>query len=151
MFSSEDKKFMEIALELAEKALVENEVPIGAVVVKDNEIIGKGYNQVIQNNDVSSHAEIIAIRDASKKSSNYRLNGTKIYSTLEPCHMCAKAIMDARISNLIFSATEPKTGSLVSIDDFYSRVGLNHKVSFTYGLCKEESSYLLKSFFQDRR
>jgi len=151
MFSSRDKLFMDRAFELAMKSLHDNEVPVGAVIVKDNKIIGKGRNQVISNLDVSSHAEINAIRSASKYISNYRLNDCSIFVTLEPCHMCAKAIVDARISELIFSTKEPKTGSIVSIDKFLDNKSLNHTVNYRYGLYEEESSNLLKNFFKARR
>ena len=151
MFSSRDKLFMDRAFELAMESLHDNEVPVGAVIVKDNKIIGKGRNQVISNLDVSSHAEINAIRSASKYISNYRLNDCSIFVTLEPCHMCAKAIVDARISELIFSTKEPKTGSIVSIDKFFDNKLLNHTVNYRYGLYEEESSNLLKNFFKARR
>ena len=151
MFSSRDKLFMDRAFELAMESLHDNEVPVGAVIVKDNKIIGKGRNQVISNLDVSSHAEINAIRSASKYISNYRLNDCSIFVTLEPCHMCAKAIVDARISELIFSTKEPKTGSIVSIDKFLDNKLLNHSVNYRYGLFEEESSNLLKNFFEARR
>ena len=104
MFSSNDKLFMERAFELAMECLDDEEVPVGAVIVKDNKIIGEGKNKVISDNDVTSHAEINAIRDASKNINNYRLNGSSMYVTLEPCHMCAKAIIDARLENLIINS-----------------------------------------------
>ena len=139
---------MQNAIDLAHRAASENEVPVGAVLVDGDKIVGKGYNKVIQSNDVSAHAEINAIRDASNKLGNYRLNGLKMYLTLEPCHMCAKAIVDARIDHLIFATKEPKTGSLVSIDNFYNRVNLNHHVSYEHGLLEKESSELLKNFLK---
>ena len=98
------KKFMALAMELAETAYKENEVPVGALIVKDGIVIGEGFNQVISTNSVSSHAEIIAINNASQTIHNYRLKECEIYVTLEPCHMCAKAIVDARIKNLYFAA-----------------------------------------------
>jgi tRNA(adenine34) deaminase len=151
MFSDDDRTFMQNAIDLAHRASSENEVPVGAVLVDGDKIVGKGYNKVIQSNDVSAHAEINAIRDASNKLGNYRLNGLKMYLTLEPCHMCAKAIVDARIGHLVFAAKEPKTGSLVSVDNFYNRVNLNHHVSYEHGLLEKESSEMLKNFFKDRR
>ena len=98
-----------------------------AIIVKDNEVIGSGHNQVIHTKNVTSHAEINAIIDASKNTNNYRLNNAKMYVTLEPCHMCAKAIIDARIDEVIFAAPEPKTGSIISIDNIYERIKFNHK------------------------
>jgi tRNA(adenine34) deaminase len=139
------------ALEMANTAFKNNEVPVGAIVVKDGKVIGKGSNQVINNYSVSSHAEINAINDASQKIKNYRLNGCDIYVTLEPCHMCAKAIVDARLDCLYFGATEPKTGAVQSIDQFLDRDDLNHNVRFSGGHMAEESAELLRNFFQLRR
>ena len=151
MFSSKDKLFMERAIELAKECFDEEEVPVGAVIVKDEKIIGEGKNKVIFENDVTSHAEINAIRDASKTIQNYRLNDCSMYVTLEPCHMCAKAAVDARMSSVIFATSEPKTGSIVSIDNFFDKKELNHNPKYQFGLLKEESSKLLKDFFRLRR
>ena len=142
---------MRLALDEAKKSYSSNEVPIGAVIVLNEKVIGRGHNEVIKQNDVSSHAEINAIRDASNTIDNYRLNNSTIFITLEPCHMCAKAIVDARIDRVIFAASEPKTGSLISIDKLYDRLDFNHKVNFEYGLLEEESANLLKKFFKKRR
>ena len=142
---------MKLALIQAKKAYEKNEVPVGAIIVKDGKVIGKGFNQVITNNSVSSHAEIIAINDASKTINNYRLISCDIYVTLEPCHMCAKAIVDARCENLFFGASEPKTGAIQSIDQFLERNDLNHKVKFSGGYMQKESSELLKRFFLSKR
>ena len=139
------------ALKMAEIAFKKNEVPVGAVITKDGKIIGKGFNQVVINNSVSSHAEINAINDASQKIKNYRLNGCDIYVTLEPCHMCAKAIVDARLECLYFGALEPKTGAVQSIDQFLDRDDLNHQVKFSGRHMAKESAELLKFFFQLRR
>ena len=151
MFSDQDRSFMEMALDEAQLSFNDNEVPVGAIIVKDNEVIGSGHNQVIQTNNVTSHAEINAIIDASKNTNNYRLNSAKMYVTLEPCHMCAKAIIDARIDEVIFAAPEPKTGSIISIDNIYERIKFNHKTSYKYGLLMNESSKLLKKFFKTKR
>ena len=151
MFSPKDKLFMERAIELAKECFDEGEVPVGAVIVKDEKIIGEGKNKVIFENDVTSHAEINAIRDASKTIQNYRLNDCSMYVTLEPCHMCAKAAVDARMSSVIFATSEPKTGSIVSIDNFFDKKELNHNPKYQFGLLKEESSKLLKDFFRLRR
>ncbi|MDA0949983.1 MAG: nucleoside deaminase [Proteobacteria bacterium] len=151
MFTNDDSSFMSLAIQEAEKAFTNNEVPVGAVIVQQNKIIGKGRNRVIENQNVSSHAEIEAIIDASKKVKNYRLNKSKIYISLEPCHMCIKAIVDARIDEIVFAAPEPKTGSIISIDNLLDRISFNHKVSYRYGLMKEESSKLLKDFFKNKR
>ena len=151
MFSSQDKLFMERAIELAKESFDDGEVPVGAVIVQNETIIGEGKNKVIFENDVTSHAEINAIRAASKKIKNYRLNDCSMYVTLEPCHMCAKAAVDARISSIIFAASEPKTGSIISIDNFFDKKELNHNPAYQHGLLKDESSKLLKDFFILRR
>ena len=145
------EQFMAAALELAETAYKENEVPVGAIIVKSGMVIGRGFNQVIRKNSVSSHAEIIAINNASKTINNYRLNECDIYVTLEPCHMCAKAIVDARIQNLYFAAPEPKTGSIISVDNFLDKKFLNHRVDYDHGILQNESAELLKSFFASKR
>ena len=145
------EKFMALAMELAETAYRENEVPVGALIVKDGIVIGEGFNQVITTNSVSSHAEIIAINNASQTIHNYRLKECEIYVTLEPCHMCAKAIVDARIKNLYFAAPEPKTGSIISIDNFLDKKFLNHKVHYEHGIFQQKSSELLRNFFASRR
>ena len=142
---------MQAAIHLAKISYEKNEVPVGAVVVFENNIIGKGRNSMISENDVTAHAEINAIRDASRNIGNYRLINCNMYVTLEPCHMCAKAIADARIDNLVFATKEPKTGSVVSIDNIYDNNILNHCVNYQYGLLKDESSKLLKNFFRDKR
>ena len=151
MFSRAESSFMSLAIDQAKVAYQNNEVPVGAIIVKDNKVIGKGRNRVIENQNVSSHAEIEAIIDASKKIKNYRLNKSTMYVTLEPCHMCLKAMIDARIDEVIFATLEPKTGSIISIDNFLDRIKLNHKVYFRHGLMKEKSEKLLKDFFKDRR
>lgn len=144
-------KYMQHAIALAGMAFDKNEVPVGAVIVKEGEIIGEGFNKVIVKNSISAHAEIIAINNASQNVNNYRLNGCDIYVTLEPCHMCAKAILDARLNSLYFGAIEPKTGAIVSIDRFLDREDLNHKVTYSGGYMKKDSSKLLKTFFQSKR
>ena len=143
--------FMNEALNMAKLAFNNDEVPVGAIVVNKGTIIGRGFNQVIAKNSVSSHAEINAINEASKFIKNYRLKGCDIYVTLEPCHMCAKAIVDARIDKLFFGAYEPKTGAIESIDQFLDRDDLNHKVLFSGGHMQRKSSDLLKKFFHSKR
>jgi len=150
-FSSSDHRYMTRAIELAKKSYKKKEVPVGCVIVLDEEIVGEGFNRVIAEKDISSHAEINAIKQASKKTNNYRLNNCVMYSTLEPCHMCAKAIVDARIDSLYFGANEPKTGAIESIDQFLNRIDLNHKVVFSGGHMQDESSNLLRKFFQSKR
>ena len=143
--------FMSEALNMAKLAFDNDEVPVGAIVVNSGKIIGRGFNQVIAKNSVSSHAEINAINQASKFIKNYRLKGSDIFVTLEPCHMCAKAIVDARIESLYFGAKEPRTGAIESIDQFLNRDDLNHKVNFSGGHMQEDSSLLLREFFKSKR
>jgi tRNA(adenine34) deaminase len=142
---------MQLAFAEAIKAKDLNEVPVGAIVTLENKIIGRGYNSVLRDNSVASHAELNAINEASKTLKNYRLLDCDLYITLEPCHMCAKAIVDARIKNVYFATLEPKTGSVISVDNFFDKSLLNHKVDYFFGLMQEESSKLLKDFFLERR
>ena len=139
------------AMKMAKLAYDNDEVPVGAIIVKNEKIIGRGFNQVITKNSVSSHAEINAINQASQFLNNYRLNDCDMYVTLEPCHMCAKAIVDARINHVYFGAREPKTGAIESIDKFFEKSHLNHKVNSSGGYLEGESSKLLKEFFHSRR
>ncbi len=143
--------FMKLAIEQAKKASLSNEVPVGAIIVKKNKVIGFGRNKVISKKSVSAHAEILAINRAAIFLKNYRLLDCEMYLTLEPCHMCAKAIVDARISNLYFGAYEPKTGSVSSIDNFLDKLHLNHTVSYCGGYMQDESAKLLKEFFDSKR
>ena len=139
------------AMNMAKVAFANNEVPVGLLLCIMKEIIGRGFNQVIEKNSVSSHAEINAINQASQFLNNYRLNGCEMYVTLEPCHMCAKAIVDARINFLYFGANEPKTGAIESIDQFLDREDINHNLAFSGGHMKDESSELLRKFFKSKR
>jgi len=149
--SSLPADFMSLALKEARKAYDLDEVPVGSVIVHDGEVISSSYNQVISQNSVVAHAEINSIILASKELNNYRLIDCDIYVTLEPCHMCAKAIVDARLSNLFFGATEPKTGAIVSIDRFLDASHLNHKVNYSSGYLEADSASLLRSFFKEKR
>lgn len=144
-------KYMSMAISQAIRANNINEVPVGAVIIQDNKVIGRGFNRVIQSKSITAHAEIEAINSASKFLNNYRLNGCDLFVTLEPCHMCAKAIVDARIERLYFGAYEPKSGAIESVDRFLSKNHLNHKVVFSGGHMQEQCSDLLKQFFQSRR
>ena len=147
----QDLIFMKRAILQAQTAYEEDEVPVGAVLVKDGEIIAESYNQLIQLNDPTSHAEINVIRKASKILGNYRLNNTSLYVTLEPCLMCCGAMIHARIENLIFSTKDPKSGAVVSNAKALDYNFINHKVRYSYGPLKEESSNLLKKFFSEKR
>lgn len=148
----ENEIFMREALKLAKKALEYGEVPVGAVVVLEDKIIGRGFNQPIRRNDPTAHAEIQAIKEAAIFLNNYRLIGAKIYSTLEPCLMCSGALVHARIDEIIFSAHDPKSGVIESnADHLLASDFINHKISFQGGLLAKESSLLLKNFFSDKR
>ena len=142
---------MRLALKEAQKAYDLDEVPVGAIIVQGSKVISASFNQVISHNAVTSHAEINAIILASRKLGNYRLIDCDIYVTLEPCHMCAKAIVDARVKNLFFGASEPKTGVCGSRMNLNEENFFNHKISITSGILEKESSELLKLFFKSRR
>ncbi|MFM1569446.1 MAG: tRNA adenosine(34) deaminase TadA [SAR86 cluster bacterium] len=142
---------MKEALVQAKKALKKGEVPIGAVVVLGDEIIGKGHNQPITKKDPTAHAEIIALKEASNRLENYRLNEAIIYTTLEPCLMCAGALVHARIKKIIFAAQDTKSGVVVNNGGLIQSEFLNHKVSFEGGILEKEASKLLKDFFLEKR
>lgn len=142
---------MQAALELAKEAAGLGEVPVGAVVVKDGEIIGRGSNAPISQHDPSAHAEIQAMRDAAARLGNYRLVGCSLYVTLEPCAMCAGAIQHARIANLVYGASDPKTGACGSVIDLMAEARLNHHTEVTGGVLAQECGSLLSAFFASRR
>lgn len=146
-----DADFMRQTLELAHQAEIAGEVPVGAIVVKDGEIIGRGFNAPISRHDPSAHAEIMALRDAAQRLGNYRLVGCEIYVTLEPCLMCAGAIMHARVARVVYGASDPKTGACGSVVDAFAELRLNHHAAVTGGMLAEECSTLLSSFFARRR
>ena len=142
---------MRRALALADRAANEGEVPVGAVLVRDDELLGEGWNQVISAQDPSAHAEIVALRDAARAEGNYRLPGSILYVTLEPCTMCAGALVHARVSQLVFGAKEPKAGVVCSTCALLEEAWYNNKVSWLGGVLAEDSSSRLQAFFQARR
>ena len=144
-------RFMRAALALATEAAAAGEVPVGAVVVLDGEIVGRGYNHPISAHDPTAHAEIAAMRDAAARLGNYRLGGCDLYVTLEPCLMCAGAIMHARISHLVYGARDPKTGACGSVVDAFAEQRLNHHTQVRGGLLAVEAGALLQQFFAARR
>ena len=148
---SEDQRWMQHALQLAKRAEEQGEVPIGAILVLDNEIIGEGYNQPIANHDPTAHAEIIALRNAGKKLENYRILNSTLYVTIEPCVMCIGAIVHARCQRLVYGADDPKTGAVNSVFNILQNQKLNHNVDCTRGVLAEECGQLLKNFFLARR
>lgn len=149
--SDQDEFFMQAALALAKQAAEYGEVPVGAVVVKDGEIIGRGSNAPIGLHDPSAHAEILAIRDAAKNIGNYRLVDCTLYVTLEPCAMCSGAIQHARIANLIYGASDLKTGACGSVIDLMGEAKLNHHTTVKSGVLAEEAGQILSDFFKQRR
>ncbi|WP_444998081.1 tRNA adenosine(34) deaminase TadA [Aliikangiella sp. IMCC44359] len=145
------KYWMKQALLLAEKAEACGEVPVGAILVKDNKIVGEGYNQPIVNHDPTAHAEVIALRAAGRKIGNYRLVDTTLYVTLEPCAMCAMAMVHARVKTLVFATREPRTGAAGSLYQLLQHVGHNHQIDIVEGVMQEDSAEMLKRFFKRRR
>lgn len=148
---SDNGDFMQAALEQARNARQAGEVPIGAVVVKDGRIVGRGFNSPIGAKDPTAHAEILAMRDAAATLANYRLSGCELYVTLEPCAMCAGAIQHARISRLFYAAADPKTGACGSVVDLFADERLNHHATVSAGILADESAALLREFFAERR
>jgi tRNA(adenine34) deaminase len=148
---SDDLHYMQQALELAREAQTNNEVPIGAILVLNNEIIATAFNQPISECDPTAHAEILALRAGAKKLDNYRLLNTTLYVTLEPCAMCAAALVHARIKRLVFAAADPKAGAVTSHFNLLDSSILNHSVMWEQGLLADEAGELLKRFFKVRR
>jgi tRNA(adenine34) deaminase len=145
-----DVLFMRQALQEAERAMEEGEVPVGAVLVKDEEIIARGHNQPVSGNDPTAHAEIVVIRNAGKKTQNYRLSDCELYVTLEPCAMCLGAAVQSRIKRLVFGAVDPKSGAVESVMDFPFEK-MNHRVEIRGGVLAEECGKILRAFFERRR
>ena len=150
-FTDLDRTFMRRALELANQAEQLGEIPIGAVLIQDGKIIGEGFNRSIIDNDPTAHAEIVAIRQAANNNQNYRLPNTTLYVTLEPCSMCAGAIVHSRVQRLVYGAKDDKTGACGSIFNVISTNDKNHRVLSEQGLMADEAANLLSSFFKRRR
>jgi len=151
LFSDKDIYFMKQALREAEKAYERNEVPVGAVIVFEDKIIGRGHNQTLSLKDPTAHAEMIAITSAANYLQDYRLEGCKIYVTLEPCPMCAGALVNARISQLYFSVFDPKAGACGTLFNITHNKALNHQIKTFSGLLENESKSLLQAFFAGLR
>jgi tRNA(adenine34) deaminase len=146
-----DRQFMQQALEQAELAAIAGEVPVGAVLVRDGQVIAKGFNQPISNHDPSAHAEIMALRDAAQAELNYRLPGTTLYVTLEPCIMCAGAMLHARVGRVVFGAADPKTGAAGSVLNVFAEKHINHQTQVEGGIMGDECGQVLRDFFKERR
>jgi tRNA(adenine34) deaminase len=145
------EQFMEAALEQARLALASGEVPIGAVLVVDGQIVARGFNQPIASSDPTAHAEMLVLREAARIAGNYRLTDAELYVTIEPCLMCVGALVHARVREVIYGAAEPKTGALVSTIRALESPGLNHRFAVTGGLLEAQSRELIQQFFRARR
>ena len=151
-FSDKDQYWMKHAIKLADKAQVQGEVPVGAVIVSDdNQILGEGYNQSVTEHDATAHAEVRAIKAAGASNQNYRLSGSTLYVTLEPCMMCVGAIIHARIKRLVYGAPDLKSGAVHSQDSLLDVRYVNHKVQVDFGLFGDDITLKLKGFFKSRR
>jgi tRNA(adenine34) deaminase len=146
-----DETFMREALALARKAASAGEVPVGAVVVKDGAVIGRGHNRPVSGRDPTAHAEVMALRDAAERVGNYRLTDCDLYVTLEPCVMCAGAIMHARISRVVYGAADPKSGACGSVVNLFAESRLNHHATVVGGVMADGAGKLLQDFFSERR
>jgi len=146
-----DEEFMRLALAEAEKALLAGEVPVGAVIVRGGEVVASAHNGPVGLKDPSAHAEILALRRAAAAEGNYRLAGTTLYVTIEPCLMCAGALIHARVSRLVFGASDPKGGAVVSLYGVLQDARLNHRVDVTGGVLREACSEILSRFFREKR
>ena len=151
MNEERDAAFMHQALALAREAAAAGEVPVGAVLVSQGTVVGRGFNAPISNHDPSAHAEIQALRAAGKALGNYRLPGCELYVTLEPCAMCVGAMLHARIARLVYGAADPKTGACGSVIDLFAEAGLNHHATVTPGVMAAECAALLRGFFAAKR
>jgi len=146
-----DVEAMQSALAEAHKAAEAGEVPIGAIIVNEGTVIGRGQNRVLRDNDPTAHAEIVAMREAAGALRNYRLNGCTLYVTLEPCAMCAGAMIHARLDRLVYAAADPKAGAAGSVLSVVNHPRLNHQMQVEQGILAEQSAELLRSFFRERR
>lgn len=146
-----DAQFMREAIELARMAEVRGEVPVGALIVDESGIVGSGWNQPIGSRDPTAHAEIVALREAARRRGNYRLRGCTLYVTLEPCPMCAGAMVHARIDRLVFGASDPRAGAAGTVFDLLQTSELNHRVAVTGGVLADDCRDLLQAFFRSRR
>jgi tRNA(adenine34) deaminase len=148
---SSDYDFMKIALTEAQEAYRHGEVPVGAVLVREGNILARAHNSPIVKNDPSAHAEMLVLRQAGERIGNYRLAGTELYVTLEPCIMCAGAIVHARVERVIFGARDPKCGAVVSLYNIFNDKRLNHQVRITEGILQEECGEIISRFFREKR
>ena len=146
-----DEEFMGAALELAREARERGEVPVGAVLVMDGEILGRGFNQPVSRNDPTAHAEIVALREAGREAGNYRLPGSTMYVTIEPCQMCVGAMVHARVARVVYGTPEPKAGAIESAMRAHEHPSLNHRLEATGRVMEEECREVIQAFFKERR
>lgn len=146
-----DARWMQAALEQARLAAEAGEVPVGAVVISEGEIAGRGHNRNLVENDPTAHAEIVALREAARRIGNHRLTGCTLYATIEPCAMCAGAMIHSRIARLVYGASDPKAGAAGSVLEVINYPRLNHQMEVTAGVLEQQCGDLLRSFFQSRR
>ncbi|MBU3580726.1 tRNA adenosine(34) deaminase TadA [Polynucleobacter sp. AP-Capit-er-40B-B4] len=146
-----DQQYMRMAIEQAQLAAQSGEVPVGAVLVKDGQVISKAFNKPIANHDPSAHAEMLALREAALAEENYRIPDSTLYVTLEPCAMCSGAMLHARIGRVVYGAPDPKTGAAGSVLDIFASKQINHQTSVEGGIMSEECGQLLRDFFKGRR
>jgi tRNA(adenine34) deaminase len=146
-----DQQYMRMAIEQAQLAAQAGEVPVGAVLVRDGQVISKAFNKPIANHDPSAHAEMLALREAALAQENYRIPGSTLYVTLEPCAMCSGAMLHARVGRVVYGASDPKTGAAGSVLDLFASKQINHQTSVEGGVMDEECGQLLRDFFKGRR
>jgi tRNA(Arg) A34 adenosine deaminase TadA len=146
-----DEEFMGAALDLAREARERGEVPVGAVLVMDGEIMGRGFNQPVSKNDPTAHAEIVALRHAGREAGNYRLPGSTMYVTIEPCQMCVGAMVHARVARVVYGTPEPKAGAIESAMRAHEHPSLNHRLEVTSRVLEDECREVIQSFFAERR
>jgi tRNA(adenine34) deaminase len=151
MPSGNDAAWMELALEQAALAAAAGEVPVGALVIKDGEVLGRGHNRNLLDDDPTAHAEIVALRQAAARLGNHRLTGCTMVATIEPCAMCAGALIHARIARLVYGASDPKAGAAGSVLQVINHPGLNHRMEVTAGVLAERCSAVLQDFFRQKR
>jgi tRNA(adenine34) deaminase len=151
MIVDQDEAFMSLAIEQAKFAAAKGEVPVGAILVHNEQVIGRGFNQPISLHDPSAHAEMMAIREAAKSLENYRIPESTLYVTLEPCAMCSGAMLHARVKRMVFGAADPKTGMAGSVSDLFAMKQINHQTEVRGGVLASECGELLREFFKQRR
>ena len=151
MLVRDDAAWMRLALEEAALAIRAGEVPVGALVIKDGEIVGRGHNRSLLDHDPSAHAEIVALREAAARLRNHRLTGCEMFVTIEPCAMCAGALVHARVARLVYGASDPKAGAVSSVLQVVNHPSLNHKMEVKSGVLEQECSEILQKFFREKR